>query len=250
MLRCILDSGCLTQAQLYHLLDAQHSEKSRKACDKRARRLVRAGHVRKLSQLPNGQIGYKLTFSGAQELLANNEPCATYYETAFKAHCPIHWLCVNQLRILLASQRLVKKWISPAEQCHRNVCASSPCNVIYDAVIVVSDAHKRIQLGLLCEKIVRSAEEYRSILQHFRKRRRPHYLLIAMPDKDSLHWLRRELRSKQPAIAIATFRQLEKHMFSAFVYRVGVRKPCTLDAFLRDSCGQLNLPFGSNVITL
>jgi hypothetical protein len=107
-----------------------------------------------------------------------------------------------------------------------------------------------MQVGLLYENAVRKAEEYRDIQRQLSKRRWPRYLLIAMPDRASAGWLRRELRAKQSFLVITTVRELEDQLFSALVYRVGVQKPSTLDAFLRDHRGQLDLPFGPALATL
>lgn len=235
LLHYVLQAGLITPAQLFELLQLERLERSKRAFYNRLKRLLSAGFLEtQLLVLSGAPTGYTITDFGIKQLVSAGELLSGNIEPLIESRIPAHWVCMNQLRIVLRRSELLQRWLSPAEIRWYRHFHFSAFSFDYDAVVTISTERGGVQLGLIYESELRTPEQYCAIQSQLEKDGQVQWILYLTTGDQASRWLSRQLDSVPQCVAITSMEEFQRQLLRAGAYIVGAGRPSALDSVLRE----------------
>jgi hypothetical protein len=205
LLRQVLQSGFVTQDQLYSLMHLSHHEWNRHSFTWRLRRLVKHGFVVRHSvpAVAGSQFIYSIGDSGAMLLQGAGEYCLIGPRREDKAEdgaTAFHALEVNEIHLTLLRSGLAFRWIPATEIRSQNEFTTFGYAKDYDAVVEITCADGSVKFGLEYERSAKAERHYRLIAHRMTQERHLGHVLYLLPNRDLADYVARFFTQRVPRV--------------------------------------------------
>jgi hypothetical protein len=238
LLRQVLDSGFVTQGQLFEFLRLDHYVFSRNSFNNRVLRLVKHGLLtRRDLPIANHEWAYSVTPAGASRLAGTGEYCIASSGRfgASTVHASInHSLELNEIHLALKRSGSLVHWMSEPAIRSRNDFAGGGFWKYYDAVVVVHLAGRDCKFALEYERTPKAARHYGFIRERLEQETAIAHFLYLVPNYDLLEFIAERLSQCRRAVYIGLFRDFLQQTLGLPVRRTGSHASLTLAAVLSE----------------
>lgn len=186
LLKQVLDSGFVTQRQLWEFMLRGGQEFRRRSFNWRVKRLVDNGFIERyaLPKIASSYV-YCLTKEGARELINVNEchtGAAGFYKHQPDCESVVHALELNDLHLALARAGLLKNWKPDLEVRSQNEMTDYGHEKDYDAVVTLEVDGREVAIALEYERCSKDKARYEQIAARIRQEHRVQRFLYLLPD--------------------------------------------------------------------
>lgn len=248
LLRYVLHSNVVTHNQLFEFLKLDYCTSSRNAFNNRVLRLVRHGLLKRYDLLvPNHDVVYSISETGALELSGKGEHCVHFLKTRNSTTVRSglhHSLELNEIHLTLKRTGSLLYWMPETEIRYRNDLTNYGYWKYYDAIVEVRLAGGNCKFALEYERTPKSAQQYTAIKDRIEQETSVTHFLYLVPNYDLLSFLAARFSDCNRAVYLGLFRDFLQETLSVSVRRCGAPVSVQFASVL----GHQRKTFGSGVL--
>jgi len=210
MLLAIRNATFISHGQLFEQLVATGSEVSRRACNWRIQRLVRAGVVSKMPpQLPYCGPVYTISRSGLACLESCGQGLISLTSESKSLANPAqvqHYLELGEIQAAFRRTKMLKEWTGDLEIRSINQSIDLPLAKDYDAIVELEFQGFRYRIALEYERSLKASTRYQEIVAAIEDEDQVQLLVYMTSSIDLLYQLKAEFEEQRFPIALVNAR--------------------------------------------